>query len=485
MTTSTLPVDGPRGQAQDARSLFEAQRAASRRELAPSLADRRTSLDTLRRLVGENATAFVDAISQDYGNRSRHETELMEVVPALSAITHARKHLPRWMRPERRPTEFTFKPATSWIRYEPLGVVGIIAPWNYPLILTIGPLVDVLAAGNRALIKPSELTPAFSDLLKSLVADYFSPEQVAVVTGDSEVAAAFSALPFDHLMFTGSTAVGRKVMQAAAANLTPITLELGGKSPAIVCADYPIAKAAESIALGKFLNAGQTCIAPDYALVPAPYAREFAEAVMAKARKSYPKIADNVDYSSIISPRHHRRLAEAVAAAREAGAVVWTHDEEGASDGQKIAPTVVMGAAATSLLMREEVFGPVLPVVPYEDLDATLAEIRGGERPLALYCFSNDKATQERVLDGAISGGVTLNGTLLHISQNALPFGGVGASGIGSYHGLEGFRRFSHARAVHRIGPFSAFEKLGPPWGWLAGFMIRRMKGRIATKAHR
>jgi coniferyl-aldehyde dehydrogenase len=474
MTTSLRPDDS----ATEAQKLFDIQHAASRRDPTPTLEARRDSLDKLKRLVADNDKAICAAISADFGQRSRHETQLLEIVPLLGAISHARKHVARWMKPEARGTDVTFQPAKSWIRYEPLGVIGIISPWNYPLLLALGPLVDVLAAGNRALLKPSELTPAFSAMFQELVSAHFPPEQVAVVTGGPDVAAAFSSLPFDHLVFTGSTAIGRRVMQAAAANLTPVTLELGGKSPAIVCADYPLQKAAASIAIGKFLNAGQTCIAPDYVLVPSTQVRAFADAVMAKVRKAYPTIADNPDYSAMISPRHRARLVEAVEAAAAAGATVLTHGDDAASGSRKIKPTVVIGAPSTSLLLAEEIFGPVLPIVPYDDLDAALATIRAGDRPLALYCFSNDAVVRDRVLDGATSGGVTLNGTLLHIAQNALPFGGVGASGIGAYHGRDGFRRFSHVRSVHKIGSFSAFEKLGPPWGRLASGMIAMMKKR-------
>ena len=477
MTSSLIP-DVSDDTVSHVQSVFDAQHSASRRELAPTLDARRDALDALKKLVSQNDATIADAISRDFGNRSRHESQLLEIVPTLGAIAHAKKHVARWMKPERRKTDITFQPAKSWIRYEPLGVVGIISPWNYPLLLALGPLIDVLAAGNRALLKPSELTPAFSDLLKTLIAAHFPPEQVAVVTGGPTIAQAVSRLPFDHLVFTGSTATGRKVMQAAAANLTPVTLELGGKSPAIVCADYPLEKAARSIALGKFINAGQTCIAPDYALVPTTHVREFADALMARVRKAYPNIADNPDYSSMISQRHFARLTDAVAAAAAAGATIVTHGNEPAPGANKIRPTLVIGAPLTSVLLTEEIFGPVLPIVPYDDLDAVLATIRAGERPLALYCFSNSEETRQRVLDGAPSGGVTLNGTVLHIAQNSLPFGGIGASGTGAYHGRDGFRRFSHARSVHKIGPFSAFEKLGPPWGRLASGMIKMMKQR-------
>ena len=462
----------------DPQGLFELQRAASRREPAPELQTRIEMLKTLRRLVADNQALLAEAISGDFGVRSRAETDLLEAVPLFSAIRHARRHLADWMRPVRRPVEITFQPARAWVRHEPLGVVGIIAPWNYPLLLTLSPLVDVLAAGNRALLKPSELTPRFSELLQRLIAERFDPAYVAVATGGPDVAAALCALPFDHLVFTGSTKVGRKVMQAAAANLTPVTLELGGKSPAVVCPDYPLDKAARSIAFGKFVNAGQTCIAPDYALVPTAKVQAFAEAVMAQVRRGYPAVAHNDDYSSLVTQRHYDRLAEAVEAARAAGASVLTHDDEGAHQARKLGPTVVLNAPSDSLLLSEEIFGPVLPVVGYERLEDALAFIAARDRPLALYAFTHDARMQAQVLDGATSGGVTLNGALLHIAQESLPFGGVGPSGIGAYHGYEGFRRFSHARSVYKVGPFNAFERLGPPWGRRAKTVGRMLSGR-------
>lgn len=296
----------------DMSETFNRLHIASRAAPPPDAAHRRALLDTLRTMVIENKDAFADAISADFGGRARAETELLEVVPLLNAIRHARKSLPRWMRDERRHVAITFQPGKAWIRHEPLGVIGIIAPWNYPLLLALGPLVDVLAAGNRAMLKPSELTPAFSDLLKGLIRRHFEADAVGIVTGGVEVAQTFSALPFDHLVFTGSTAIGRHVMRAAAGNLTPVTLELGGKSPAIVCPDYAIDKAASSIAFGKFLNAGQTCIAPDYALVPADEAEAFAHAIMAAATRAYPTIQANGDYSNIIGERHRARLTDAI-----------------------------------------------------------------------------------------------------------------------------------------------------------------------------
>ena len=462
----------------EARRIFDVQRAASRQGPAASLELRRDRLEQLRSIVAGNEAALADAISADFGIRSRTETELLEIVPTLNAIRHARRHLAAWMRPERRRVDPLFQPASARVRYEPLGVVGIISPWNYPLQLALSPLVDALAAGNRAMVKPSELTPIFSELLRRLVAERFDESEVAVVTGGVETGQAFASLPFDHLLFTGSTAVGRKVYQAAAANLVPVTLELGGKSPTIVCPDYDLAKAARSVAFGKFVNAGQTCIAPDYVLVPEGRERAFADALMAQVRRSYPSIAGNDDYSGLISERHRRRLADAIEAARQAGATVLSHEDEGARAEGKIGPTVLLEAPDSSLFLGEEIFGPVLPVLTYRDLGDAIAFVARGERPLALYCFSNSRKEQKRVLDGAISGGATLNGTLMHVAQENLPFGGVGASGIGAYHGQEGFKRFSHARAVHRIGFVNVFERLGPPWGKMAKSLGRRLAKR-------
>jgi coniferyl-aldehyde dehydrogenase len=462
----------------DARRIFDLQHAESRKGSAAGLELRRDRLERLRAMVAGNEAALADAISKDFGVRSRTETELLEIVPTLNAIRHARKHVARWMRPERRRVDPLFQPARARVRHEPLGVIGIISPWNYPLQLALSPLVDAIAAGNRAMVKPSELTPAFSELLRRLVAERFDESEVAVVTGGVEVGQAFANLPFDHLLFTGSTAVGRKVYQAAAANLVPVTLELGGKSPTIICPDYDLAKAARSIAFGKFVNAGQTCIAPDYVLVPEGKERAFAEAVMAQVRRSYPAIAGNDDYSGLISERHRRRLADAIESARAAGAVVLSHEDEGAREEGKIGPTLLLEAPDSSLFLTEEIFGPVLPILPYRDLDEAIAFVARGERPLALYCFGNSRRERERVLDGAISGGATLNGTLMHVAQENLPFGGVGASGIGAYHGHEGFKRFSHARAVHKIGFVNVFERLGPPWGKVAKGLGRRLAKR-------
>ncbi len=447
---------------------FDRMHRVTRQGTAPTLQDRRDRLDRLRRMLLENEAGFIAAISDDFCHRSAHESRLLDIVLTLNSLRNARRNLRRWMRDERRHVDLAFQPAKAWVRHEPLGVIGIISPWNYPLFLALGPLVDALAAGNRAMIKPSELTPRSSALLADSIAKAFDEAEVTVITGDAEVAQAFSQLQFDHLVFTGSTAVGRKVMQAAAPNLTPVTLELGGKSPVVVCDDYPLAEAARSIAFGKFLNAGQTCISPDYALVPRAKVAEFAELVIAQARLKYPSLATNDDYSSIVSPRHHARLVGAIEEARVGGATILSLEDDGTAEFRKLPPTVILDAPPDSLVMREEIFGPILPVIGYYTLDEVAEYINSRDRPLALYAFSKDGRQLEGIMERSISGGVTLNGTMLHAAQESMAFGGVGASGMGGYHGRAGFLRFSHARSIYKVGFINIFESLGPPWGALA-----------------
>jgi coniferyl-aldehyde dehydrogenase len=458
------------------KASFEQQFSASRSMPAPDANLRRDRLERLERLLIDNTDSICTAISTDFGGRSVSETKLLELLPAVRGIHHARHHVARWMKDERRPVDVIFQPSKAWVRYEPLGVVGIISPWNYPLLLAVSPLTDAIAAGNRALIKPSELTPAFAELLARLVGEHFAPEEVAVIPGDVEVAKAFAALPFDHLFFTGSTNVGRSVMRAAAENLTPVTLELGGKSPAIVAEDYPLEKAVQSIAFGKFVNAGQTCIAPDYVLVPRDKLNAFSQAFIKRAKEGYPDVAGNKDYSAIITDRHRDRLVEALDEVRQSGSEILSH-ESWTQNSRQCAPTLVIDPPPTSLLMREEIFGPVLPVIGYDSLDEALALVTGKDRPLALYLFTHDRKLQENVLSRATSGGVTVNGTLLHIAQEGLPFGGIGPSGIGAYHGREGFKRLSHARAVYKVGPINGFEWFGPPWGLLSRLALRLLGG--------
>jgi coniferyl-aldehyde dehydrogenase len=458
-------------QTSEAERILGFQRAEQRREGTPSLKVRRERLALLADMVRTKADDFAEAISADFGNRSRFETALLETMVLLSAVRHTRKQLGWWMQPSPRDIDFTFWPGSAWVRFEPLGVVGIVSPWNYPLQLSLSPLVDVLAAGNRAIIKPSEQTPQFSDLLKRAIADTFDEDMVAVVTGGPDVASAFTKLPFDHLVFTGSTSIGRKVAAAAAEGLVPTTLELGGKSPALVCPSASIGKAVKAIAQGKFVNAGQTCIAPDYVLAPRGKAEEVAQEVFREALRAYPDLG--ADYSTMISERAFDRMTDAVDEAERGGAPVLRHPVPSDRSRRLMPPAIVLNPPEDSVLMREEIFGPVLPVLGYDTLDDALDMIASQPHPLALYIFAEDRGEQTYVLDRTQSGGVTVNGTLLHIAQEGLPFGGVGASGFGHYHGRAGFERFSHARGVFRTGFFNAANWLAPPYGARAKRLLK------------
>ena len=363
----------------------------------------------------------------------------------------------------RRSVGLAFQPAAAKVVYQPLGVVGVIVPWNYPLYLAFGPLIGALAAGNRVMIKMSESTPATSQLVKELLARIFPEDMVAVVLGEAEVGQAFSRLPFDHLLFTGATSIGKHVMRAAAENLVPVTLELGGKSPAIVSADVPLADAAERIAFGKTMNAGQTCVAPDYVLVPIERLEGFVSAYREAVLRLYPRLADNPDYSAIINARQLKRLQDYLDDARAKGARVMPLFD--APQQRRMPHCLLLEVKEQMRVMQEEIFGPLLPIVPYGELDEALAYVNARPRPLALYYFGYDRGEQQRVLEGTHSGGVCLNDTLLHVAQDDLPFGGIGPSGMGHYHGHEGFLTFSKARAVFAKQRFNAARLIYPPYG--------------------
>lgn len=442
-------------------------RAAYESDRRPIAATRRAWLWQLDALLRENVREIGDAIAADFSHRSRHETELLEIFPALSAIQHARRHLAGWMKPKRSWASLWFLPARNELRPQPLGVVGIIVPWNYPILLAIAPLVGALAAGNRAYIKMSEFTPRTGKLFADLVKIYFSHDQVVVVNGEADVAQAFSALPFDHLVFTGSTAVGKQVMRAAAEHLTPVTLELGGKSPALIGPDADIDAAAAKIMFGKCLNAGQTCIAPDYVLIPSGRESEFIAAARAVVAKQYPTLANNPDYTAIVNTRHVARLRGYLDEARAAGSVVTELNaaNESLTATQKIAPTIVTGGVESLRLMQDEIFGPILPLVPYRSLDEAIAFVNAHPRPLALYYFGHQAAQIERVLDETVAGGVSVNETIMHISQEDLPFGGVGPSGMGAYHGKFGFDALSKLKPIFHQSKFNGLALFKPPYG--------------------
>ena len=453
--------------------LFTMQRLAHRRDGAPDRIQRLAALKALDGTLRTHKDAIAQAISADFGNRAMQETMLAELVPTLSAIRNTSRQLVRWMRPERRLVGLSGQPGRAWVEHQPLGCVGIISPWNYPLLLSMGPLVDALGAGNRVILKPSELTPRFAALLARLLADAIDPAQVTVATGGPAVAQALCTMPLDHLVFTGSTHVGRQVMRAAAENLTPVTLELGGKSPAILCRDYDFAVAAKTIAIGKFFNAGQTCIAPDYALVPHEHVDAFAAAVLEQARAMYPTVAGNRDYTSIISNHHHERLHALLRDAEAGGARLLRLDDAYAE--RRVGPTVVLDPSVDGALMQEEIFGPILPVVGYRQLTEAIDFVNARPRPLALYPFTKDPSKLSTVLGRTVSGGVSINSVLLHCIQDDLPFGGVGPSGMGAYHGRDGFRRLSHARAVYKAGRFSGLTHLAPPYGRKMRLALRLM----------
>jgi len=464
--------------------LLGRQRAALLRHGPPSLAERRANLKKLRAAVLARQADLEAALDADFGHRSRHETAIMEILALTWGIDYLHKNLRRFMRRERRRVALPMRFARAHVEYQPLGVIGIIAPWNYPMSLALMPLATALAAGNRVMIKPSELTPATSDALVALVAQTFSEDEVTVVTGDASIGAAFAAVPFDHLFFTGSTAVGRAVMRAASEHLVPVTLELGGKSPVLVDRGQPLDRVAADIAYGKLANAGQTCIAPDYVLVHEGDVDGFVQAWGKAVEELYPKGPASQDYTSIVNVRHFERLRGLLDDARAKGArVVETgpSPEQAKRLAHTLPPTLVLNVRDDMRIMQEEIFGPLLPIVKYRDLADAIAFVNDRPRPLALYYFGSSATNRRQVLTGTTSGGVTVNGTLMHYVQDDLPFGGVGASGFGAYHGMEGFRAFSHEKAVFDVGRWNGGALLRPPFGRLTNFILSFMLRQART----
>lgn len=457
-------------------SVFERLHKASRREANPRERIRRDRLERLLAVVLDQREEFAAAIDADFGGRSRHETLLAEVFTSAAALRYTLRHLGSWMSTRRRRLHWAFLPARGQVRPQPLGVVGIITPWNYPLLLAVSPMAGALAAGNRVMVKPSESTPATGALLARTLARAFSPEEVAVVEGDANLAAAFSRLPFDHLLFTGSTQVGRLVMAAAARNLTPVTLELGGKSPVILAPSADVQIAMGRVMAGKLLNAGQTCVAPDYLLVPAGREQEVVAAASRAVRRLYPTIAANPDYTSIVNVHHARRLQHLVADARSRGAQVVELNPAGErfeAGGKRVPPTLLLGVTGDMAVMQDEIFGPLLPVVPYRDLDEAIRHVNAHLRPLALYVFARSRTEIRAVLDRTLSGSVAVNDVVYQVAQESLPFGGVGPSGMGRYHGREGFDAFSHLKSVFRQSRWAPTGMLQPPYGTLADRVLR------------
>jgi coniferyl-aldehyde dehydrogenase len=455
----------------DMQRLLEAQRAAFRDEAGADARVRRDRLERAIALLVEHQDGICEALADDFGRRPATLTRFVDVLPALSSLKYARRHVRHWMRPKRRRIGLPI--GAPGVRAEivpqPLGVVGVISSWNFPITLTFGPLAGILAAGNRCLIKPSELTPAVGTLMARSIAKYFDPSEVAVVTGGAEVAQAFSRLPFDHLMFTGSTSTGRRVMAAAAEHLVPVTLELGGKCPVLIGRSAPLVRTVDRILLGKLTNAGQMCIAPDYVLLPEDMLEPFAREAAAWMDRAYPGSASDPNHTSLVSERHAERMRSLLADATARGARVISlgaHADAGVP-GRWIAPALILGATEDMRVMQEEIFGPLLPVRTYREIRAAVEEVNARPKPLALYYFGEDRREMQWVLAHTVSGGATVNDVAVHFLAEELPFGGIGASGMGAYHGEHGFWRFSHARTVFRQTRLDVHGLVGlrPPYG--------------------
>ena len=460
----------------DLRTLFEQQHQASRTQVEVTEFVRRERLLRLQKLIHEHGPTLAAAVQADFGVRSPQLTEMADLMVLRTMLKHTLSQLKKWMRPKRVWTPLHLWPASGRVERQPLGVVGIISPWNYPIQMALAPAISALAAGNRVMLKTSEFTPKTSALLAQLLGQFFTGDEFCVVQGDAQVASQFSGLPFDHLFFTGSTAVGRKVAIAAAQHLTPTTLELGGKSPCIISNDADLEQAAMRIAHGKLLNAGQTCIAPDYLLIPRGQEQAFEQAYAQAVAQLFPTIAGNPDYAAIINAKQLSRLRGLAQQAEVQGArVQWlqadapvaTPPSSSKVDGaaRQLPPALVWNVHSEMDIMQEEIFGPLLPVISYESLDDVIHAINAGPRPLALYWFGNDDQLRDSVLRRTVSGGVTVNDTLMHVAHDNLPFGGVGPSGWGAYHGEHGFLRFSHQKSVFLQAKWSPASWLYPPYG--------------------
>ena len=455
------------------QAVLERQRAAFMAELPVPIPARKDRLRRALTMLVEHADTFASALSDDFGQRSREQSLIADVVASVRTLKHAIKHVDAWARPEKRKLDFPLAllGAKAWVEYQPKGVVGVIAPWNFPVQLVMGPIAGAFAAGNRVMVKTSEFTPRVGALLEEVATKHFAPEELAFFGGGPEAGKSFAGLPFDHLLFTGATGIGRHILHAAADNLTPVTLELGGKSPTILGRSADVRQASERIAMGKMLNAGQICLAPDYLLVP----QEKEDAVVDGLRNAvsilYPKLLDNPDYTAIVNERHHNRLSAYLDDARAKGGEVIEvnpgQEDFAASNGTKMPLYIVRNPSDDMAVMREEIFGPVLPVKRYASIDEAIDYVNRRDRPLGLYYFGSDEGEQRRVLQRTISGGVTINDVIFHTAIEDLPFGGIGPSGIGAYHGWDGFRTFSHAKSVYRQPKLDIAKLVGfkPPYG--------------------
>ncbi|WP_298248285.1 coniferyl aldehyde dehydrogenase [uncultured Christiangramia sp.] len=430
----------------------------------PEYEQRMEALASLSEMVEKNQERLIEAVSQDFGHRSSEETSILELFPLHDEIKHARRHLKSWMKRKSVRSSWFLLPSTAYYQFQPLGSVGIMGAWNYQVLLTLSPLVDAIAAGNHAIIKPSEIAPASAEVIKDLINKTFDRYYIHCVTGDAELAKDFSSLPFDHLFFTGSTRVGKLIMEAVAPNLTPVTLELGGKSPAIIHESYDLELAAKRIMAGKLFNAGQTCVAPDYLVMPADLNDKFIEYSKQVVEKFYPDIANNKQYSYIISDKHFKRLISLLEEAKQKGAKIIELCKTNELPEGMMTPKLVLGVNDEMAIMQEEIFGPLLPVLNRESVEQGIEYVNANAKPLALYYFDDNQDRIDHLLKFTLSGGVTINDTIYHLAQHRLPFGGVGASGMGHYHGFDGFKTFSKKRAVMQQKKFAATDILHPPY---------------------
>ena len=448
----------------EAQRVFNLQRGAYRRRPFPSLEERKANLDKLERILVDNVDAIAAAIQADFGHRSEMESKLLEIYGCVDGIRYTRRKLKKWMKPQRRHVALTFFTGRNRVIPQPKGIVGIVSPWNYPLFLTVSPLISILAAGNRAMIKMASNSQNLARLLAGKFAEQFSEDTVAILPGVP--GRDFSTLPFDHLIFTGSADAGRTVMRSAAENLTPVTLELGGKSPTVICPDFDVDEAASHILYGKLINAGQTCLAPDYLFVPKAKRDQFVAAAKRIVAERYPDTNDS-SFTSVIDAKSYDRLRKTLADAADKGAEVVSLVPGATPNDElrKLPPHLVLDPGDDTIIMQEEIFGPLLPVKSYDSIDEVIDFINDRDRPLGFYFFTRDKATEDKLLYATISGGVTVNNCILHVAQHDMPFGGVGASGMGQYHGFEGFLEFSKLRPVFTAPRLPGLDKLYPPYG--------------------
>ena len=463
--------------ANEMKRVLELQKQLNITEGAPSAALRADRLDRCMAMVSAYKKEIVESMQDDFGNRDPIMSATTEVDSVIGPMVHAKKNLKKWMKSEKRKASIagtgpllSLTGAKAVINYQPKGVVGVISPWNFPVNLALAPLAGIIAAGNRVMLKPSELTPSSSELMKKMINEYFDESEIAVFTGDPAVGAAFSALAFDHMLFTGGTEIAKHVMRAAADNLVPLTLELGGKSPVVVGQSSKMQDVAQRVMQGKTMNAGQICLAPDYALVPEGRVNEFVDAAVSVTSEMFPEMKDNDDYTSIINQKHYDRIQGYLTDAKEKGAEVVeinpSNEDFSQQPHHKIPPTIVLNPTEDMQIMQEEIFGPVLPVKTYSNVSESVDYINSKDRPLGLYYFGKDKKEQDFVLNNTTSGGVTVNDVISHIQMEDLPFGGVGPSGMGSYHGHDGFKEFSHAKATYTQSKLNLMKIAGlvPPY---------------------